>query len=331
VWVTGLKSKYWNDPFIKSEVNVVISQLAFAFSLSLITFFLFSYYRDIELKMFSLIVFSLSILFIFVISLTTLRPVKNSLNSQKRFMADIAHELRTPLAVLKTNGEVFLMETNLDKKVKKMIESNIEELDRMSEIINNLLSFNNLVRPERAKFRNIDMGPIIDSALSKHRALAEKKQLEITVKKVSPHRVWGNGAALEQIVGNLLKNAITYTSNSGHITIRVGPDYVGNVILHIEDNGMGINKNDLLHVFEPFYRAERSRKRTFGSSGLGLTIVSELVKMHSGRITVKSEENVGTVAIVTLPYNKNMDEEESVDLSKLNEISVNYLHKKASK
>ena len=76
----------------------------------------------------------------------------------------------------------------------------------------------------------------------------------------------------------LLKNSINYSGDNGHITIRVGPDYVGNTVMHVEDTGMGITKNDLLHIFEPFYKSERSRNRKHSSSGLGLTIVSELVR-----------------------------------------------------
>ena len=128
----------------------------------------------------------------------------------------------------------------------------------------------------------------------------------------------------------MLKNAINYTQEDGRITIRVSPDYYGNVLIHVEDTGMGITREDLMHIFEPFYRAEKSRNRRMGSSGLGLTIVSELVKMHSGRITIKSAENKGTVAIVTLPYGKDSNAEENIDITKLNEISINFLRKEKS-
>jgi signal transduction histidine kinase len=287
--------------------------------------------RSSRFVLFSTATLIITVIFTFIISKISLRPVKNVLNTQKRFISDIAHELRTPLSVVKTNNEVALMGEDVPKEMRRMIKSNIEELDRMAEIINNLLSFNSLIRPERIKFSSVDIGPIVDSSVGKLKNLAEKKNLEITVKKVTPHVVWGNAVALEQIVSNLLKNAIKYTNKNGYITIRVGPDYVGNIILHIEDTGIGIKKEDLLHIFEPFYVAERSRNRKHGSSGLGLTIVSELVKMHSGGITIKSSENNGTVAIVTLPYNKKNEggkNEETVSVENLNEISVNFMHGK---
>lgn len=354
----ALKNKL-ADPFTRSEVNAILLQVLFALLILLITYLFFGYlYENIirtliaeimtslssetpksveeiteslqvvrtgNFKLFSVVLGMITVFFLFLVARVTLRPARDALNSQKRFVSDIAHELRTPLAVIKTNNEVAMMENNLDPEIKGMIESNIEELDRMSQIINNVLSFNNVIRPERVKFGNVDMGAVIDASVSKLRNLAEKRKLEVVVKKVAPTIVWGNTVALEQVVSNLLKNAINHTPDGGQITIRVGPDYYGNVLTYIEDTGDGISKKDLLHIFEPFYRAEKSRSRKFGSSGLGLTIVSELVKMHSGRITVKSAENKGTVAIVTIPYGRNLGEEKSPDPSKSNEISIDFL------
>jgi signal transduction histidine kinase len=218
------------------------------------------------------------------------------------------------------------MEDKLDPKIKELLESHIQELDRMSGIINNLISLKNMVRPEKVKFENVDIGLIADAVFIKLKSLAEKKFLEVTTKKVAPNIVWGNAVAIEQIITNLLKNAINYTNENGRITIKIGPDYMGSVILQIEDTGIGIGKKDLLHIFEPFYRAERSRNKQRGSSGLGLTIVSELVKMHSGKISIRSAENKGTTVIITFPYaRQNIDVEQHIEFSRLNEISVNFL------
>lgn len=361
-WAIGLKNKYSADPFLRSEVNVVALQIGFAVTLFLVSTIFFDHvYKgvlqtmissiikgissggakgneissELELvkttsfRLFSVVFLIVTVGFTYIVAKLTLYPVKGSLNSQKRFISDIAHELRTPLAVIKTNSEVSLMDDDLDPKAREVLNGNIEELDRISEIINNLLSFSKLVRPEKMSFVSVDMGAVVDNAVSKLSGLASKKHIEITVKKVAPHNVWGNYVALEQIAVNLLKNAITYTDHNGHVTIRLGPDYVGNVVLHMEDNGIGISKKDLLHIFEPFYRAESSRSRRSGSTGLGLTIVNELVKMHSGRITIKSSENKGTVAMVILPFDRRKRPRgEKVDLSDLNEISVNYLEDK---
>jgi len=281
--------------------------------------------KTAKFKVFALIVFLLTAIFTYLVSKVTLKPVKNSLSSQKRFIADIAHELRTPLAIIKTNGEVELLDKGLDPKIRKMIESNVEELDRMSGIINNLLTINNLVKPDKIKFRLVDMAEIIDSVIDKMRVLASKKEIEITVIKESPHIVWGNPAAIEQIFTNILKNAVDYSGRNSKISFSVGPDYFGNIVVKVKDEGIGIAEKDLPHIFEPFYRAEYSRARTTGSSGLGLTIVSELVKMHSGRITIKSAEKKGTEVVVTLPYNKNVGIEQRTEEKGSSEITVNFL------
>lgn len=247
----------------------------------------------------------LTAIFTFLIARMSLRPTKQSLGLQKRFISDIAHELRTPLAIVKTSNEVALMDDDLDAKTRDFLKSNIQELDRMSEIINNVLSFNNLVRPKKPEFKEVELEKIIDSVVEKLKFLADKKDISISIKKSPTPNILGNDVALGQVVSNLLKNAIAYTPPGGKVTVRLGRDFYGNAFIHIEDTGMGIAQEDIAHVFEPFYRAERSRNRSNGSSGLGLTIANEIVKMHSGELMLRSEENRGTVASVTLPAGKN--------------------------
>lgn len=368
--VTDLSNKYWSDPFYRSEFNVILLQFIYAGVTLFIVSFSFNYlYQDVSEiliggitesirqgkvlsagdiiqtievvkteKFYGFLILTTLITFGFsyVIAKITLSPARNALNSQKRFVSDIAHELRTPLSIIKANSEVALMDDKLQPKLRKTMVSIVEELDRTSDIINNLLSFSNIVRPERIIFDIVDMGKIVDSSFAKLKELAEKKGLEVDVKKINPSTVLGNATALEQVVINLLKNSINYTSKGGHISIRIEPDYRGSIILTVEDSGIGISKNDLLHIFEPFYRAERSRNRESGSSGLGLTIVSELIKLHSGKITIKSLPSRGTTVVVSLPYLKNDksirpdNKNESVEIDP-NEVSVNFLNKNKTK
>lgn len=334
----ALKNR-WHDPFFRAKTIVTLLQIGFAGVILIFAYILYNYLHENTLRIlvssiiggtvpssleagdnllvslqlvksknffvFSAIMLAFAAFFTFLITKLTLKPAKTTLEAQKRFISAIAHELRTPLSVIKTNSEVALMDKNIERGIKKMLKDNVEELDRMAEIINNTLSFNKLLRPESIKFSNINLGPIVDSSVQKLKALAEKKDLNITVKKSLPNIVWGNAVALEQVVTNLLKNSINYTSRKGHITVTVNPNEFNNVVLTIEDTGIGISKKDLMHIFEPFYRAERSRNRNSGSSsGLGLSIVGELVKIHSGSLTIKSSKNKGTTAIVTLPYGK---------------------------
>ena len=262
----------------------------------------------------------------YLLSLITLRPARSALASQKQFVGNIAHELRTPLSVIKTNIEVALMDDGLDPKMQEMLSSNIEELNRTSDIINNLLTLNTFVRTERMEFDNIDLGVIVDGTTKKLASLARTKNIEMTVRKSEFRTVVGNATALEQVVTNLVKNALNYTPENGHVSISIAPDYQGYVRLTIVDNGVGIEQNDLFRIFEPFFRADRSRNRGRGSSGLGLAIVSEIVKLHRGTITIKSAPHKGTTAILSLPCGKTFEdaEEHPATNPSLGEISVDF-------
>lgn len=360
---TGLKTKYFGDPFFRSEFNVILLQIVFAGTLVLLVGLYFDYvYRQISETIVSGIMLSIAngikfsgadiaghitdtknsnftgfiiitslitITFSYFIAHITLAPVRNALKIQKRFISDIAHELRTPLSVIKTNTEVLLLDNKIESKLRNTMVSNIEELDRTSDIINNLLSFSNLIKPDRINFGAIDLRNVITAALAKMTDFAEKRKVILSSNIEGNFIVWGNATALEQIITNLLKNAISYTPVNGKVDLKAEPDYQNNAIITIKDTGIGIDNKDLAHIFEPFYRAERSRNRQHGSSGLGLTIVSELIKVHSGRITVKSELNKGTLVTVLLPRSNvknkiNNPKKESAN----NEISLDFVNKK---
>ena len=240
-------------------------------------------------------------MFGYIIARVTLAPARNALTAQKQFIGNVAHELRTPLSVIKTNTEVALLENNATAEIKQMLKSNIEELDRVSEIINNLLSLSALIRPERMEFSAVDLSELSSHVVTRFSQLAKHGNQQVTLRK-SPHAlVWGNTTALEQIVGNLLKNAIQYTPRGGQIAITVAPAPGDQVELVIQDSGVGIARKDLFRIFEPFYRAEQSRTRSAGGSGLGLTIVSELLKLLGGRITIRSAIGRGTSVIIIFP------------------------------
>jgi len=246
-----------------------------------------------------------TIVFGYVIGRITLRPARNALESQKQFIGNVAHELRTPLSIIKTNTEVALFDTAMAPDLRQTLMSNIEELDRVSQIINNLLSLSILVHPEEMEFASVDFSSVVANVVELYGPLAKSKELEVLVRNGSNMDVWGNATALEQIAGNILKNAISYTPKGGRIRITIDRTLYGHIELSVQDSGIGIPRKDLYRIFEPFYRAERSRARAgmYGnsSSGLGLTIVSELVKAHQGRIAIRSSVGHGTTVSVYLP------------------------------
>jgi len=257
--------------------------------------------RTQNLATIAAIVIGATFVFGYLISRVALSPARHALAAQKQFIGNIAHEIRTPLAIIKTNTEVALLENKVPADFKMMLGSTIEELDRISEIINNLLSLSALVRPERMEFSAVDLSELASGIVEKFSQLAKKGEHQVVVRK-SPHSmVWGNPTALQQIVGNLLKNALQYTPRGGEVSLTVAPAASNHVELVIQDSGIGIARKDLFRIFEPFYRAEQSRTRSQGGSGLGLTIVSELLKLHNGKITIRSAVGRGTSIVILLP------------------------------
>src|SRR5262249_49110888 len=158
--------------------------------------------------------------------------------------------------------------------------------NRISEIINNLLSLSTLTRPERMQLSNTELGPIVQAVVKRHEMLAQERNLKLLVKCDPYTTVWGNAIALEQVVTNLIKNAISYTpkDTGGAVSVVVRPDEEM-MLMSVTDQGIGISQEDLLHIFEPFYRADISRVRKIKKegSGLALTIVNEIVRTHRGK------------------------------------------------
>jgi signal transduction histidine kinase len=321
--VTASAHKYRYDPFFRSEVTIFVLQGAFAvFILLLVGIIATQLYHDASVAVMQGIHATLApdstpssigasvsrdlgiavtVVFTYIIARIALSPTRNALESQKRFIGNVAHELRTPLAVSKTNLEVALMAPVIEPSLKRALTSTVEELDRISEILNNLLSLSASIRPERIEFTNVDLGTVVQNIVRKLRPLTESKRLELEVRMSERRVVWGNVTALEQIVMNVTKNAVSYTTGSGRVLITVEPVHPDLIELTVRDSGRGIARTDLFHIFEPYYRGDPSRKRGEGRAGLGLTIVSEHVKLHGGRIAVRSAEGRGTTVTVLLP------------------------------
>jgi signal transduction histidine kinase len=357
--VTDWSNKYRLDLFFRTEANVIALQTAFALLILGIIFVSFLRMHDlvsqtiaqweklgvpfhspndlgstimsetqrigmINLVVVAAIIILATILFNYVITRIALTPMRNSLSSQKRFIGNIAHELRNPLSIIKMNTELALLDPGVHPELRASLASNIEEMDRISEIINNLLSISILVQPERMKFNAVDISELIVRVVDKYANRAKQNQLQVSVRKDNDNvLVWGNATALEQIVGNVLKNAIHYTPAHGTVDIVLLSASNKHVEVIIRDSGIGISRKDIFHIFEPFYRAGSSHARD--GSGLGLTMVSELVKMHSGKITVRSAPGRGTSVSVLLPKIENGKKTENGHDDSLNEVTINYL------
>lgn len=245
------------------------------------------------------IVVATTLCFAFITTYVALTPTRRSLERKKRFINNIAHELRTPLAVVRTNTEVLLFDKNLSSEVTKTLNENVHELDRISHILNNLLTLSSVMRADQMKFEHVDLGTIAERAVTSLMPIADQKHIRLVLEKGTSRLISGNAVALEQVVFNLTRNALNHTNEGGTVTVTVQAGTYGYIDLSVKDTGTGIPTEDLGHIFEPFYRSKRAPKGV--GSGLGLTIVSEIVQIHRGKIVIQSREGQGTTVTVAIP------------------------------
>jgi heavy metal sensor kinase len=219
----------------------------------------------------------------------------------RRFTADASHELRTPLTAIRSVGEVGLRERRTEAEYREMIGSILEETERLTTMADSLLTLSRAdagkagLRPARVSLGDLALEVGADLAV-----LAEEKRQQLDVDVGTDVAVTADRPTLRQAVINLLDNAIKYSPEDAAIRIAVrssGRD----AVLEVIDGGPGIEPEHLPHVFERFYRADRSRSRAGGGAGLGLAIARWAVEANGGRIEVESEVPRGSVFRIVLP------------------------------
>lgn len=219
----------------------------------------------------------------------------------KRFTADASHELRTPLTVLRGELELLADKTALPAEVQETAGSMLEEVERLSKIVENLLTMSRLDAGEAVIDRVIvDLGDLACTTTEQMRMLAEDKRLTIRCSAEKGIEVEGDPMRLKQIIVNLLDNAIKYTPEGGSVDIAVGKS-AEKAVLDVTDTGAGIPNDALLHVFERFYRVDKARSRQMGGTGLGLAIVKSICAAHNGTVLVDSVDRTGSRFRVELP------------------------------
>lgn len=218
-----------------------------------------------------------------------------------RFSADASHELRTPLTILQLELESIAQNYRWDASLGDQIGSALEETQRMSRIVESLLAISRLdageVKMDKAR---LDLGELVASTADEMKLLAEEKSIGLRTHGATGIHVEGDRTRLQQVIVNLIDNAIKYTQGGGMVEIRVGRE--GNTaVLEVSDNGPGIPAHALPHVFERFYRADKARSRASGGAGLGLSIVKSICAAHSGEVKVSSQEGRGACFRAELP------------------------------
>jgi two-component system phosphate regulon sensor histidine kinase PhoR len=221
------------------------------------------------------------------------------------FVANVSHELKTPLTLIKGYIETLQNKAINDKeKSAKFISIIKEHSDRLGYIIDDLLSLSEIeLSRDCVNKTKLDLKEVIDEiSLGFEQALAEKHQSLTVSTQGDDFSIQADRNKIEQVFANLIDNSIKYTKESGRIEISLY-EQAQTVCVNIQDNGIGIPKEHRDRVFERFYRVDKARSRELGGTGLGLSIVKHIVLAHNGIIAIESEPNKGTKVSVTFPKN----------------------------
>lgn len=223
-------------------------------------------------------------------------------NMRKEFVANVSHELKTPLTSIKGYSETIMNGDLTYQEIARFSKVINQEANRMDRLVADLLQLSRFdykkVSWKKMMFSIVDVAKGVCEKM-KYAAKEKNHKLECIV-TVEPPNVYADRDAIEQVIMNIVSNSIKYTKDGGTITVYVG-SINNNVYIKVIDNGIGIPPQDLNRIFERFYRVDKARSRKMGGTGLGLSIVKEIIDGNNGTIDIKSEVNKGTEVIITLP------------------------------
>lgn len=227
-----------------------------------------------------------------------LERLSDAFEIQRQFTANAAHELRTPLALMQVQLDLYHSNSHLDNDADtvQMIKMVTEQNDRLNKMVKTLLDMSELQTVGRDD--EIILDALVDEVLEDLEPLAEGKNIRL-IGKCKDITMVGSDILIYRLVYNLVENAIKYNHSGGQVTVTADRKEK-HVYLSVEDTGTGIPEELKERVFEPFFRVDKSRSRELGGVGLGLALVREIVRVHDGSITVKSNPSGGTIFEVVL-------------------------------
>ena len=234
-------------------------------------------------------------------------PIQTAFDTQKQFVADASHELRTPLSVFQASLEVLERKDKekLSDLSKQVIDDLKDEVIRMTRLVNNLLT---LARSDSGASQllkeNIDLGLTAEKVVRKLMPIASNKNIEMIMDFRGKTQLVADKDRMEQLLFVLIDNAIKFTPAGGKVFIFICKENKttnSEVVIEVKDSGIGMTEEEQKHVFERFYRADKSRSREAGGTGLGLSIAAWIVDAHKGKINVNSEHGNGSKFSVRIP------------------------------
>jgi heavy metal sensor kinase len=231
----------------------------------------------------------------------TLGRLEQSFDQMRRFTSDASHELRTPLTVVRSVGEVGLQQPRSADAYREIIGSMLEEVDRLNQVVESLLTLSRADAGHVKLSRQIvEMSSLVQDTITQIHVLAEEKSQQVVATLDGPLQISADAVLLRRAVVNLLDNAIKFAPSGTTIDVVLSSEGP-HAVLSIRDQGPGISAADQQHIFDRFYRVDRSRSRETHGVGLGLAIARWVVEAHGGSIRVESEEGTGSTFRMTLP------------------------------
>ena len=223
-------------------------------------------------------------------------------NSRQEFVENVSHELKTPMAAIKVLADSLLAQRDAPAELyREFLEDIASEIDRENQIITDLLALVKMdKKAQELNIASLNMNDLVELILKRLRPIARKKDVEVVFESMRPVVAEVDEVKMTLIMTNLVENAIKYNKEHGRVRVELDADHQY-FTFRVSDSGLGIPEDALAHIFERFYRVDKSHSREIGGTGLGLAITKSSVLMHRGSITVSSIEGEGTSFTVKIP------------------------------
>ena len=239
-----------------------------------------------------------------VIALNDVTRLRTLERAQREFVANVSHELKTPLTSIKGYAAT-LLDDGLDSReeAQRFLGIIVRQADTLNVLIEDLLALSRLEQDSLGKElakEQFGLHEALTSAIHQYREAGNNKGMRFTVEVIENPRIFGNPVLVERAIGNLIDNAVKYSNEGGEVLLRLTQEE-GWGIVTVQDFGTGIERDHLPHLFERFYRVDKARSRKMGGTGLGLSIVRHIMRVHDGNVSVESTPGRGSTFLLRFP------------------------------